>query len=32
MGQQQLLLLDLAAIVIGLATVAGIDPFDRGQR
>ena len=32
MGQQQLLLLVLATVVVGLATVAGIQAFDRGQK
>lgn len=31
MGQQQLLLLVLATIIVGLATVAGIQAFDEGQ-
>ena len=32
MGQQQLLLLVLATVVVGLATVAGIQAFDRSQK
>ena len=32
MGQQQLLLLVLATVVVGLATVAGIQAFDRGEK
>lgn len=32
MGQQQLLLLVLATVVVGLATVAGIKAFDKGQK
>jgi hypothetical protein len=31
MGQQQLLLLVLATVIVGLATVAGIQAFDQGQ-
>ena len=31
MGQQQLLLLVLATVIVGLATVAGIQAFDEGQ-
>jgi hypothetical protein len=31
MGQQQLLLLVLATVVVGLATVAGIEAFDQGK-
>jgi len=31
MGQQQLLLLVLATVVVGFATVAGIEAFDQGQ-
>ena len=32
MGQQQLLLLVLATVIVGLATVAGIQAFDQGQQ
>ncbi|MCS3860106.1 hypothetical protein [Salinibacter ruber] len=32
MGQQQLLLLVLSAVIVGLAVVAGIEAFDRGER
>ena len=32
MGQQQLLLLVLATVIVGLATVAGIQAFDQGQK
>jgi hypothetical protein len=32
MGQQQLLLLVLATVIVGLATVAGIQAFDEGQQ
>ena len=31
MGQQQLLLLVLATVIVGLATVAGIQAFEQGQ-
>jgi hypothetical protein len=31
MGQQQLLLLVLSTVIVGLATVAGIQAFDEGQ-
>ena len=31
MGQQQLLLLVLSTVIVGLATVAGIQAFDQGQ-
>jgi hypothetical protein len=31
MGQQQLLLLVLATVIVGLATVAGIQAFDEGR-
>ena len=31
MGQQQLLLLVLATVIVGLATVAGIEAFDENQ-
>ena len=31
MGQQQLLLLVLATVIVGLATVAGIQAFDQGK-
>jgi hypothetical protein len=31
-GQQQLLLLVLSTVIVGLAVVAGIEAFDRGQR
>jgi hypothetical protein len=31
MGQQQLLLLVLATVIVGLATVAGIQAFEEGQ-
>ena len=31
MGQQQLLLLVLATVIVGLATVAGIEAFDQNQ-
>ena len=32
MGQQQLLLLVLSTVIVGLATVAGIEAFEHGQR
>jgi hypothetical protein len=32
MGQQQLLLLVLSTVIVGLATVAGIEAFSQGQR
>jgi hypothetical protein len=32
MGQQQLLLLVLSTVIVGLATVAGIQAFDENQR
>jgi hypothetical protein len=32
MGQQQLLLLLLSAVIVGLATVAGIEAFGQGER
>ena len=32
MGQQQLLLLVLATVIVGLATVAGIQAFDKSQK
>lgn len=32
MGQQQLLLLVLSTVIVGLAVVAGIEAFDQGQR
>lgn len=32
MGQQQLLLLVLATVIVGLATVAGIEAFEQGER
>lgn len=32
MGQQQLLLLVLSTVIVGLATVAGIEAFSEGQR
>lgn len=32
MGQQQLLLLVLATVIVGLATVAGIQAFDQNQK
>jgi len=32
MGQQQLLLLVLATVIVGLATVAGIQAFDENQK
>ena len=32
MGQQQLLLLVLATVIVGLATVAGIQAFEQGSR
>jgi hypothetical protein len=32
MGQQQLLLLVLATVIVGLATVAGIEAFDENQQ
>ncbi len=32
MGQQQLLLLALSAVIVGLSVVAGIEAFGEGQR
>ena len=32
MGQQQLLLLVLSAVIVGLAVLAGIEAFDQGER
>jgi hypothetical protein len=32
MGQQQLLLLVLSAMIVGLAVLAGIEAFDQGER
>ena len=32
MGQQQLLLLVLATVIVGLATVAGIEAFEQGEQ